>query len=218
MYEPRRFPILPFVIVSILVLAGIGVFFLVTQNRAQEPEFEPDITSIPQPTPTQTPALVATPQLINTPTVLPTVTVAPDLRFGVVEREDGCIAINELVMRTLGDLNVQTASVLFDDADALYAALAEQAIDLTLCFQDPADRPFLTEHVGFLKTIDAPYFDDGELRLQVMVNAANVVPLREEQPCLMRFLQAMTFDERVDSAESWLTENQATINEWTDCR
>lgn len=219
MYEPKRPPYITIIIVSIIILVGFGIYTLATQFLAREAPFEPEASAvITQVIPTATPRLIATPHPTNTPTTVPTATPAPtSLRFGVLDRDDGCDGFNQVVMMAVAQMNMRMVPVTFDNAESLYEALATQAIDLTLCFQDPTDRPFLTEHVGFLKTIDAPYFDDGEIRLQVMVNAANVVPLREEQPCLLHFLQAMTFNTKVDQPETWLTENQTEILEWRNC-
>lgn len=225
MYEPRRFPLIPFVIVSIVVLAGIGIFILASQYLSAKPEFEPEASAITQAaTPTATLLPTPTLQPTSTPLTLSTETIVPDLRFGVVLRDDGCVAFNEIVVTHLAALDVQVETVVFDDSESLYENLAEKAVDLTVCFQDPTDRPFLTEHVGFLKTIDAPYFDNGEIRLQVMMNAANIVPLREERPCLVRFLRAMNFEEPVEwtddvskSAETWLANNQTEILKWSEC-
>jgi ABC-type proline/glycine betaine transport system substrate-binding protein len=217
MYEPRRFPIIPFAVIAIVVVVvGIGIYL--RASRRSQPLPEPEAVVVVQPAPTVTPRLIATPMPTNTLPPAPTTTPAPDLRFGVVEREDGCTTFNAIATSILDGLDVRVATVQFIDADLLYQALANRDVDLTLCFQDPADRSYLTQYVGFLKTLNAPYFDNGAIRLQVMVNAANVVPLREEQPCMVRFLQAMTFSEPIDnSAEIWIADNTAVIAEWTAC-
>lgn len=217
MYEPKRPPYITIIFVSILLLIGAGVYIwavpLLEQRRAAP---EPEASAVTQPPPTATPRVVATPLPTQTATPVPTVTLAASgLRFGLLERDDGCASVHAVLTTLFDETTITT--VVFDDAESLYEALATRAIDATLCFQDPTDRPFLTEHVGFLQTIGAPYFDDGATRLQVMVNAAAVVPLREEQPCLLQFLQAMTFDARIDSADSWIATNQTEIDSWRAC-
>lgn len=214
MYEPKRFPLIPFVIGIIVVLAGVGVYF----RMSRTPQPEPTVVAATQVQPTATIRPTATLSPTNTPTPMPTTTPAPDIRFGVVVREDGCEMFNEIISEILQGQAIRVSTIEFPDADSLYEALADRRVDLTLCFQDPADRSYLTQHVGFLKTLGAPYFEADGLRLQVMLNAANVVPLREEKPCLVQLLQMMTFEESIDgSANNWLRDNKAVVDDWTDC-
>ncbi len=217
MYEPKRFRPSIFAIISIVVLAGIGILFFTSQLLTPQPDFEPEASGITQIAPTATLPPIATPRPTNTPTLIPTVTIVPILRFGMVASDSACSAFNTVVMSVLGDLEIRTELRIFDEADSLYQALADRNVDLTICFRDPIDRPFLTKHVGFLKTIDAPYLDNGEIRRQVILNAANIVPLHEERPCLVQFLQAIPFEAETESAETWLAENQSVINTWIDC-
>ena len=224
MYEPRRSPLVTFAIGGIVLAVAAALLFFVWQtffttspaprervSTATPATIATETTVLPTPSPTSLPEPTLTPASTSTPTI------EPDVRFGVVAREDGCVAFSEVAQNALAELDLVVELVDFNDSDALFAALADRDVDLTLCFQDPADRSYLTEYVGFMRTIDAPYFDGENSRLQVMLNAANVVPFREEKPCMLNFLRELTFDAPIEAVDDWLVENESTVAAWTEC-
>ena len=106
----------------------------------------------------------------------------------------------------------------------MYSAIAnrqnQRTVDLTVCYGDPDDRPFLREYFGFLKHIGDVYWQGPDVRMQVLTNAGFGVELERNQTCLYRFfknLQCEGEDLITQTPADWITNNSATVNSWASC-
>ena len=126
------------------------------------------------------------------------------------------------MIRDQFDLDVEI--VKFGDDDEMYGELAnrqnQRTVDITVCYGDPDDRPYLREYFGFLKHIGDVYWDGPDVRLQVLTNAGYSTDLERNQTCLYRFLKNLHFEGEELLAQTpadWIAANQATVSEWANC-
>ncbi|MGB0385453.1 MAG: hypothetical protein ACPGWR_11570 [Ardenticatenaceae bacterium] len=184
-----------------------------------------------QPTPAMEIALAdITPIATIEPTV--TITANPsqtpsqaDLRLGYIDRGLNCpliTEISELVLEQKFGLSVEL--IEFDTPDELFVTLAStteaERIDLTLCFWDPKDRPYISKYFGFTKQLGGAYWQDNSNKLLIMANAAIVAPLEKEAPCIYAFFQNIKFEEpefEPQDAAMWINEHRKAIRSWTSC-
>ncbi|MEZ4620588.1 MAG: BMP family ABC transporter substrate-binding protein [Caldilineaceae bacterium] len=180
--------------------------------------------------PTPTPAATAGAEATST-TAPPTATAVPasastaDLILAATEDHDECTFFTEATAQILRDqfsLSVDVVN-LIDDAE-MYSELAnrqqQRTVDVTVCFGDPKDRPFLREHFGFLKHIGDVYWQNDELRLQVLANAGFSAELERNEVCIYRFFKNMQFDITDVATQvpaQWIADNTATISSWASC-
>lgn len=174
-------------------------------------------------TPSLTPISAATATSIP-PTTEPAV-MEVDLRFGVTERGLNCPLMTEiaaLVLEEKEDLKAEIIS--YNSADELYEALAsnseEEKIDLTLCFLDPDDRPYIREYVGLTTQLGTAYWQDEASKFLIMANATVVAPLEKNNACVYNFFQnfkfaKVSFEEQ--DAKTWVNNNRPTVRSWTNC-
>ena len=180
------------------------------------------VTATPLP-PTETPT--------RPPLALPTATVpsplpAIDFRLGFLDRGDDCPAITAIVQTILEkELDYQVASVAFATPDELFAMLtaddSEQKIDWTMCYLDPADRPFLQKYGGFFVVIGGIYWRADGNNYQIMANGLRKKALQQEQPCVYTFLKNFTLENAGfdgQDAATWVAEHQKQVQSWTSCR
>lgn len=172
-------------------------------------------------------SLGATPVPTEIPLPTPTaVSVSTaDLLLGVTDLHAECIYFTDIVAQTIRDEFALIVDVIeFATHDDLYQALedrpSQRTVDLTLCFGDPADRPFLRDHFGFVKHIGDDYWRGPEYKLQIIANAGFSAELERDQTCLYRLFKNVQFGEIEAGAQSsseWLTENGETIASWSSC-
>ncbi|MEZ4866813.1 MAG: BMP family ABC transporter substrate-binding protein [Caldilineaceae bacterium] len=183
-------------------------------QAATEPEAAAQPTEAPTPTAPPPP----------TATDLPVVTA--DLVFGVTDDHAQCSFFTQLLSQIIQEhfgLSVEIAD--YNSDDTMYAEIANRqnrrTVDLTVCFGDPKDRPYLREYFGFLKPIGGIYWETSGLRLQVMSNSGVVVQLQREQRCVYDFLKNLHFegDELPNQDPTqWIADNAQTINTWVNCQ
>ncbi len=176
--------------------------------------------------PTTAPALVPTPTVADTPA---TATSAPvstaDLILGVNQQYAACTFFTEVVAQSLrNDLDLSVEIVNFANADDLYAALADRqnvrTVDLTVCFADPADRPYLRDYFGFIKPIGEIYWRGSDLRFQLLGNGSVIAALERDEQCAYRFMKNLQFEGDEIPAQdpaAWLTDNADLVSQWTSC-
>ena len=172
------------------------------------------------------PALVPTPTVADTP---PTATSAPvstaDLILGVNQQYAACTFFTEVVAQSLrNDLDLSVEIVNFANADDLYAALADRqnvrTVDLTVCFADPADRPYLRDYFGFIKPIGEIYWRGSDLRFQLLGNGSVIAALERDEECAYRFMKNLQFEgDEIPTQDptQWLTDNADLVSQWTSC-
>lgn len=175
----------------------------------------------PQRTPTIPPAA---------PTPLPTNTAAPagraDFRIGTLDQDNDCRAATAIVQAILTDeLGYQIEQVPFPSANALFAAFsggkAEERIDWSLCYTDPADQPYLEQSRTSLSLINENYYEVDGKHYGIVSGRAMLRVLRQETPCIYGLLEKFTLasdDLRTQSASTWLDGHQEVVQTWTNCR
>lgn len=159
------------------------------------------------------------------PTATTATATTADLVLGVTDQHTGCTFFSETVAQIIRDqFNLDVELVPYPNNEALYAAIAnrqnQRAVDLTVCYGDPDDRPFLREYFGFLKHIGDVYWQGADVRMQVLTNAGYGVELERNQTCLYRFFKNMQFegeDLLTQSPADWITNNSALISSWASC-
>lgn len=191
-----------------------------------------DVEAIPVlPTPTQSTAS-DTPTEVDTPTEAPTATPTPipassnaDLILGDTDHHPECTFFSELTAQIIREQFALDVEVVdFVEDDIMYEELAnrqnQRTVDLTVCYGDPDDRPYLREYFGFLKHIGDVYWEGPEIRLQVLTNAGFSAELERNQTCLYRFLKNLHFEGEEllsQTPAEWIAANQATVPEWASC-
>lgn len=180
--------------------------------------------------PTPAPAIVndestAAPTEPPAPTATTATATTADLVLGVTDQHTGCTFFSETVAQVIRDqFNLDVEVVQYSDNEALYAAIAnrqnQRAVDLTVCYGDPDDRPFLREYFGFLKHIGDVYWQGPDVRMQVLTNAGYGVELERNQTCLYRFFKNMQFEGEellTQTPADWITNNSGLISSWASC-
>ncbi len=148
-----------------------------------------------------------------------------DLILGLPANQPACAFVSAVMVQLIErDLALTVETATFADADAMYAAIAnrqtQRLADLTACFRDPADRPALRNHFGFVKHIGDTVWRGAATKLQILAHAGFSVELERDQSCLYRFLRNVQFtDAEVtgESAEEWLAANASRASRWTSC-
>ncbi|HRW09872.1 MAG TPA: BMP family ABC transporter substrate-binding protein [Caldilineaceae bacterium] len=192
-----------------------------------------DVEAIPLlPTPTQSIADAgATEEEAPTEAPEPTATPVPvsastaDLILGETDHHAACTFFSELTAQMIRDqFDLDVEIVKFGDDDEMYGELAnrqnQRTVDITVCYGDPDDRPYLREYFGFLKHIGDVYWNGPDVRLQVLTNAGYSTDLERNQTCLYRFLKNLHFEGEELLAQTpadWIAANQATVSEWANC-
>ncbi len=180
--------------------------------------------------PTPVPAAVSE-ENNTTPTEapLPTATTATGstagLILGTTDHHAGCTFLSETVAQIIRDrFQMDVEIVQYADDEAMYGAIAnrqnQRTVDLTICYGDPDDRPFLREYFGFLKHIGDVYWQGPDVRMQVLTNAGFGVELERNETCLYRFFKNMQFEGEdliTQTPADWIANNSATIDSWANC-
>ena len=245
--DPTLFFMMVAVLLLTLVLVVLGLIgFTVMRSGQQSPEpgteqvftvastSEPVATQVPAPTiaatavPAVEPTAVPTAEPTATsvpPTATPEPTPSPDLVLGTANRALDCQLMTDVVMTVLADeMDLMVEQRAYDSADTLFESLANQEIDITLCFVDPDDRGQIAgedgERLGFIRQIGSHYWDSGDGKLQIWANGSSKATVRELHPCALQFLESIGLPDGAleisDSAE-WLSENQVEVRSWIDC-
>lgn len=148
-----------------------------------------------------------------------------DLVLGVTQENPECLFFTDVVKQISEErLGVTVAVVDYAEGTEMYAALAtrqeQRTIDLTLCFADPKDRPFLREYFGFIRNIGDIYWRNDTMRLQIVTNSGLLAGLEREQVCLYRLLKNLTFegnDLPTQDPAQWITDHADLVDQWTSC-
>ena len=192
-----------------------------------------DVAPIPV-LPTATQAPIEAPAEVAaaaTPTVEPTATPTAvavsnaDLLLGVDEEYAACSFFSETTAQIIRDqFGLAVELVPFPDANAMYGAIAnrqnQRTVDMTVCYGDPNDRPYLREYFGYLKHIGDAYWQGPDVRLQVLANAGFSVDLERNQTCVYRFFKNLDFASIEIAAQApgeWIANNDAAISAWASC-
>lgn len=190
-----------------------------TAAVAEAPTATP-ATVDPAPTATESTAAPATATDIPAP---PTPTA--DLVLGLTAEHPECRFFTEIFQQISQEKLGLTVEVLsFSEDTPMYEALAkrqdQRTVDITLCFADPKDRPFLREYVGFIRNVGDIYWRNDEIRLQIMTNSGLLADLERNQVCLYRLLKNLYFegnDLPSQDAAQWVADNSALVEQWASC-
>jgi len=165
------------------------------------------------------------PTEVPLPTATTTTASSAGLLLGATDQHTGCLFFTETIAQIVREkFAMEVEIVQYADNEALYAALAnrqnQRTVDLTVCYGDPNDRPFLREYFGFLKHIGDVYWQGPDARMQVLTNAGFGVEVERNQTCLYRFLKNIQFEGEAiiaQPAADWIADNGATIDDWANC-
>ncbi len=157
--------------------------------------------------------------------VVPTVTVKEAdnvLRLGYVQRGMNCPFITEIASTILKDkLNLEVNTLSFETDEALFLALAEEKIDISLCVLDPTDRKLIRNQLGYIRQIGSHYWSDDTSKLQIWANSSSKAKLREQDACILRFFEDLTLNELIfeeKSAETWVQSHaEKEVQTWLSC-
>ncbi|MEZ4658446.1 MAG: hypothetical protein R2911_12810 [Caldilineaceae bacterium] len=190
-------------------------------------------TSVP-PTPlppTPAPPTPVPPTATDTPTVAPTESPTPvdtaAFHIGFANRGYGCPLVSQIVERILEErLDTSTALVNFDTVESMFRAVANNEIDMTLCYLDPDDREILRgdnkRTIGFkMVQLGSQYWENGNQKLQMWVNLPTMSELRTtEHTCMLNFFYSLRFvesDLQTIDVDDWLDTHAADIDGWVNC-
>ena len=149
--------------------------------------------------------------------------LSPSLQFGYTVRENDCLKMTEIVAAILEQETGSTVELIeYETTDTLFATLAQQnaPIDLTLCFFDPIDRPYLSQYQSYISQIGGPIKREAEHKVLVMARPGFRSSLKQHNPCTYQFLQKLDFEDRQvteQSAVEWIEENADIIQHWVEC-
>ncbi len=210
----------------------IGLIFLLIAGCSQQPPVPGVSTSLVIPTVTNVEQDAERTIVIQSatevslepqiPSLPPSPTPAPvNLRLGYTERGMNCSFITEIVVLILKqELNLNIEVETFNTANDLFTALAEQEIDVTLCYIDPDDRTKMKGRLGCIRQIGVNYWSDGQSKLQIWANGRSKANIRNQMPCALRFfedlkLTEITFQESV--AQAWIQNHANEVQAWISC-
>jgi hypothetical protein len=157
--------------------------------------------------------------------ITPPVSTA-DFRFGYIDDSVICPIATKLAQGILtAQFALQVELVRFTNKDELFAALASDdasKIDLTFCYNDPEDRHYIQEHVGFILLLGGAYHqaDSHEGQLQVLTNAQSKARIQNKHPCFYKLLRAFELGPEEDhtlSLPDWLVKHNDMVQAWISC-
>jgi len=163
---------------------------------------------------------------VSTPSSLATPSLPNTIRLGVMQRaESDCRFSSEIATELWQErLGVTVLVTEFATADELFRALAmaddPQHIDITLCYVDPIDRPYLRQYPGVLQIIGDAFWETAEGKLLAMRSGAPLGIGVEETTCMTNYLRNQSYE--VDAltdlpATEWLAANRELALGWFDC-
>lgn len=154
----------------------------------------------------------------------------PDVRLGYVEQDSVCATNNALAALIMErKYGLRVTSLPFPNIDELFAALsskdANQRVDLTFCYKDPADRSVRQRYFSYTEFIGSGYQTDGAERYVIVSNSNVKTPLERSNACLYQFLNRMNWnDVNWESVGAdftdilpWYEANLTLIDRWTSC-
>lgn len=208
------------------------------QNAAEQPPVDtPTETALPTslpPTPvpdTPVPPTPAPPTATDAPTLVPTESPTPvdtaEFHIGFANRGYGCPVVSQIVERILEErLDTSTALVNFETVESMFRAVANNEIDMTLCYLDPDDRELLRgdnkRTIGFkMVQLGSQYWENGDQKLQMWVNLPTMSELRAtDRTCMLNFFYSLRFvesDLQTIDVNGWLESHEFDIDEWVNC-
>jgi len=144
------------------------------------------------------------------------------LHLGYIQRGMNCSFITEIAALVLQEkMNVEVNMISFDTDEALFIALAEEQVDVSLCIIDPNDRKLIRNQLGYIRQIGSHYWSDDTSKLQIWANSSSKAKLREQDACILRFFENLSLNEiefQDNSAEIWLqTHEENEVQRWLTC-
>jgi hypothetical protein len=147
------------------------------------------------------------------------------LRLGVIARPElDCrfaSAVAETVWRTQLGIDVQIEE--FATPDDLFLAMTDaanaQAIDATLCYIDPTDRPYLRQYPGQLQIVGDAFWQANDLRLLALRNPTAALTTATAE-CVDNYLRNQEYEVAglaEQAVAEWLTANQELAISWLAC-
>lgn len=175
--------------------------------------------------PTATTTAQITTQTEATVAIVPTATIQEAdnvLRLGYIQRGMNCSFITEIAAQILKEkLKVEVNTISFDTDEALFIALAEEQVDVSLCIIDPNDRGLIRNQLGYISQIGSHYWSDDNSKLQIWANSSSKAKLREQDACILRFFEDLSLNEIVFqgiSAKTWIqTHEKNEVQTWLTC-
>lgn len=175
--------------------------------------------------PTATTTVQITTRTQSSLAVVPTATIKEAdnvLRLGYVQRGMNCSFITEVAATVLKEkLNVEVDMISFDTDEALFIALAEETIDISLCIIDPNDRRLIRNQLGYIRQIGSHYWSDDTSKLQIWANSSSKAKLREQDVCILRFFEDLALNEIVFqgiNAKTWIQAHEENeVQTWLTC-
>lgn len=175
--------------------------------------------------PTATTTAQLTTQTQTTVAIVPSATIQEAdnvLRLAYIQRGMNCSFITEIAATILKEkLKVEVDTISFDTDEALFMALAEEQVDLSLCIIDPNDRGLIRNQLGYISQIGSHYWSDDNSKLQIWANSSSKAKLREQDACILRFFEDLSLNEIVFqgiSAEMWIqTHEENEVQTWLTC-
>lgn len=206
-------------ILLMIALAAVALTMLQDDGGdliAESAPFGTETSAAAPPQPTDTAAPTARP-----PTAIPSPSTVPDLKFGIFPLRHSCDVYTKILARIVEEeLRLNIEIVTYEGPTPLFADLAENKIDYTLCYAGIQDRAFLAEHSGYIIVYDNRFVEENDIWMQPVVAARKLVEMRSNQPCFHRLLEEFKFTvkDRYGTVDSWIAENGDSIVEWVDCQ
>lgn len=113
----------------------------------------------------------------------------------------------------------------FASSDELITALTTtehaQAIDLTLCFIDPANRVYFHQYQSAIQVLGKVFWKADKEGLLTVANAGTAQILKRQQPCLHNFIRNQTYAGlTVADLEpiTWVAAHLDEVRSWSACQ
>ena len=203
-----------------------------TPPAEQPPVDTPTEVAPPTPIPpTPVPPTPVPPTATEQPQLEPTATSelvdSGAFRIGFANRGYGCSTVSEIVARIMEErLGTSAALINYDSVEEMFVAVANNEIDMTLCYLDPDDRELLRGEnkrtIGFkMVQLGSQYWDNEGKKLQMWVSLPVMSELRTaERSCMLNFFYSLRFAEtdlQAVDVNSWMAAHAAEIDEWANC-
>lgn len=157
------------------------------------------------------------------PTLAPTSTSAPaaDIRLGVLDRDFNCPLITEISTVLLEQkLDVTSEIVSYSTPDELFDGLAQNEVDVSLCFIDPLDRAQIKPRLGLIRQIGSYYWEEEDHKLQVWAYTEAKANLRKEMPCVLNYFENLSLTDsewQEQEPNKWVQNHALQIQDWITC-
>lgn len=161
--------------------------------------------------------------------VTPAPTVDPTLRrirLGYLTANPYCTFFSQVAAIVWPqELEIAVELQSFASSDDLITALTTaehpQAIDLTLCFIDPANRVYFHQHQSAIQVLGKVFWKADTEGLLTVANAQTARVLKQQQPCLHNFIRNQTYAGlTVADLEpiTWVAAHLEEVRSWSACQ